>query len=139
MKRRTLLKNISLTGLGVWLFPKTASPALKEPYKQIAIYNGGFEERRYWVGLLDKIATPLLSNLSQGTLRKNMEMQVSPVFDNRDLGVGYLEAFSRLAAGMAPWLSLADDDRRKYHQVPLLFSLSRLWNAVAVWTFTKKP
>lgn len=65
-------------------------------------------DRTYWIALLDKIASPVLSNMSKGLLRKNMDMRVSPVWDNRDVGVGYLEALGRLAVGMAPWLALAE-------------------------------
>lgn len=65
-------------------------------------------DRAYWVSLMDKIASPVLANMSKGLLRKNMDMQVSPIWDNRDVGVGYLEALGRLAVGMAPWLALEE-------------------------------
>lgn len=67
-------------------------------------------DRAYWVALLDKIATPVLANMSKGELRKNMVMEFSPTWDGRDKQVGYMEAFGRLIAGMAPWLALPDDD-----------------------------
>ncbi|KKO90352.1 hypothetical protein AAW12_17080 [Sphingobacterium sp. Ag1] len=66
-------------------------------------------DRAYWVSVLHKMAAPILSNISKQQWRKNMPMEVSPTFDNRDPGVGYLEAFGRLLAGMAPWLALPDD------------------------------
>ena len=67
-------------------------------------------DREYWVALLDKIATPVLANMSKGLLTKNMVMEVGPTWDNRDKRVGYMEAFGRLIAGLAPFLALPDDD-----------------------------
>lgn len=111
MKRRTLLKSISWAGLVGWMAPQVAYPAQPHRPGPSAPYRlSGPDERAYWVALLDKIATPVLSNISQGLLRKNMVMEVSPIYDTRGTEVGYLEAFGRLVAGMAPWLALADDD-----------------------------
>lgn len=75
-------------------------------------YNNS-DDREYWTSLLARIATPILENISRQTLRKNMPMEVSPTFDKRDPGVGYLEAFGRLLAGMAPWLALPDDSTKE--------------------------
>lgn len=68
------------------------------------------DDRRYWVDLLDKIATPVLANMSRGLLVKNMRVRNSPTYDKRDRRVAYMEAFGRLIAGIAPFLALADDD-----------------------------
>ena len=67
------------------------------------------EDRAYWTGLAYKLAYPVLSNMAKGELRKNMEVEVSPTWDGRDIGVTYMECFGRLMAGIAPWLSLPDD------------------------------
>jgi hypothetical protein len=88
--------------------------------------SSGQETRAYWVDILSRMAEPILSNISKGEFRKNMPLEVSPTFDKRDRGVGYLEAFGRLLAGMAPWLALEDDDssegkiRRKFRDQALL-------------------
>jgi hypothetical protein len=71
--------------------------------------GGISDDRAYWASLLDKIATPVLGNMSRGELRRNMAMEFSPQWDDRDPRVGYMEAFGRLIAGMAPWLALPDD------------------------------
>ncbi len=68
------------------------------------------EDRSYWCNLIYKMASPVLSNMAEGNLRKNMEVEVSPTWDGRDIGVTYMETFGRLMAGLAPWLSLPDDD-----------------------------
>jgi len=48
--------------------------------------------------------------MSKGELKKNMPVEVSPTWDNRNNNVVYMEAFGRLMAGIAPWLNLPDDD-----------------------------
>lgn len=67
------------------------------------------DDRAYWTDLAYKISYPVLSNMSQGNLKKNMLVEVSPNWDGRDKGVTYMETFGRLMAGIAPWLSLPDD------------------------------
>lgn len=67
-------------------------------------------DRIYWCNLLYKLASPILSNMAEGRLQKNMQVEVSPSWDGRDKRVTYMEAFGRLMAGVAPWLSLPDDD-----------------------------
>ena len=67
-------------------------------------------DRAYWVDLAYKMAAPVLSNMAEGKLQANMQIEVSPSFDNRDKRVTYMEAFGRLMAGVAPWLSLPDDN-----------------------------
>ncbi|WP_288317134.1 DUF2264 domain-containing protein [uncultured Muribaculum sp.] len=68
------------------------------------------EDRAYWVDLLYKMAAPVLSNMAEGNLQKNMIVEVSPNWDGRNKGVTYMETFGRLMAGIAPWLSLPDDE-----------------------------
>lgn len=67
-------------------------------------------DRTYWADLLYKISEPVLSNMSKGELVKNMQVEVSPTWDGRRTRVTYMEAFGRLMAGLAPWLSLPDDN-----------------------------
>lgn len=106
MKRRSLLKGLSLAGL-VGIYKPSTLLARTEINNDTASINGS-RDRAYWVSLMDKIASPVLDNMSKGLLRKNMDMQVSPIWDNRDIGVGYLEALGRLAVGMGPWLALEE-------------------------------
>ena len=68
------------------------------------------EDRAYWVDLLYKMAAPVLSNMAEGNLQKNMIVEVSPNWDGRNKGVTYMETFGRLMAGISPWLSLPDDE-----------------------------
>ena len=67
-------------------------------------------EREYWCSLAYQMAQPVLENMAKGELQKNMQTEFSPSFDNRDRSVVYMETFGRLMAGIAPWLTLPDDD-----------------------------
>lgn len=67
-------------------------------------------DRELWAGILYQIAAPVLSNMSEGKLQENMLVELSPTWDGRDKRVTYMECFGRLMAGLAPWLSLPDDD-----------------------------
>ncbi|MDR0863857.1 MAG: DUF2264 domain-containing protein [Candidatus Symbiothrix sp.] len=67
-------------------------------------------DRAYWADLAYRIAAPVLSNMSKGELKKNMQVEVSPTWDGRSKDVTYMECFGRLMSGIAPWLSLPDDN-----------------------------
>ncbi|NDV79295.1 DUF2264 domain-containing protein [Dysgonomonas sp. 511] len=68
------------------------------------------DDRTYWTSLLYKMAAPVLSNMSKGELSKNMQLELSPTWDGRNKKVAYMECFGRLMSGLAPWLSLPDDN-----------------------------
>lgn len=81
--------------------------------------------RAYFVSTLTTIADPVLQNLSENKLKKEMPVERSPsAWDDRRQ-VTYLEAFGRTLSGMAPWLELGPDDteegqlREKYIQLAL--------------------
>lgn len=67
-------------------------------------------DREFWCNVLYQMATPVLSNMSEGKLHENMYVEWSPTIDERNRQVVYMECFGRLMAGLAPWLSLPDDD-----------------------------
>ena len=83
------------------LLPLQAAKKTKQPQQT---------EREYWCSLAYKMAQPVLENMARGELQKNMKTEFSPSFDNRDRRVVYMETFGRLMAGIAPWLTLHDDD-----------------------------
>lgn len=123
MNRRNLFKYSLFVGLWGVGSPKPTNLFAGEhnvPKKRAK------SDRAYWVAILSKMANPIMENISKQTWRKNMPMVVSPTFDSRDPGVGYLEAFGRLIAGMAPWLALPDDNteegilRKKFREQVLL-------------------
>ncbi len=67
-------------------------------------------DREYWCQQAYKMAQPVLENMAKGELQQNMLLEVSPNWDGRNKKVAYMECFGRLMAGIAPWLSLPDDD-----------------------------
>jgi hypothetical protein len=60
-------------------------------------------------GLLEKIASPVLSAMSRGELKKIFPLELSPTWDGRESGVAYLECFGRMISGLSPWLGLPED------------------------------
>lgn len=66
-------------------------------------------DRAYWCDLLYRLAEPVLKPMSEGRLQATMQVEVSLTWDGRNEKVIYMEAFGRLMAGLAPWLSLPDD------------------------------
>jgi len=111
MQRRNFLKWSSLLSFAGLVPAKNAIANTKD------IFTGnGFtkeNDREYWIGLLDKMATPVLSNMSGGELRKNMQVEYSVEWDGRNKDVAYMEAFGRLLAGIAPFLALPDEDTKE--------------------------
>ncbi len=73
----------------------------------------GLQDREYWCNLLYKIAYPVIHNLAQGTLKKNMQVEEAPGYSMQSRKVTYLEAVGRTMAGIAPWLSLEDDSSQE--------------------------
>ena len=67
-------------------------------------------DRAYWAAQAYQMARPVLENMAQGKLQQNMLTEFSPSFDNRNRKVVYMETFGRLMAGIAPWLTLPDDE-----------------------------
>lgn len=67
----------------------------------------GADDRAFWVETLTRIADPVLTNLSNNTLKKNMPYE-SLANDRSDFS--HLEAVGRLVCGIAPWLELGPDN-----------------------------
>jgi hypothetical protein len=66
-------------------------------------------ERAWMLGLLQKMAEPVLTAMARGELKKRFALELSPTWDGRSRDVAYLECFGRLMSGIAPWLALPDD------------------------------
>ncbi len=102
------MKRLSLIMLTCLLLSATAfSKTKKQPANPL---GDGPSDRAYWSELAYKMAAPVLENMARGTLQQNMKLELSPTWDNRDKKVAYMECFGRLMAGIAPWLTLPDDD-----------------------------
>jgi hypothetical protein len=65
----------------------------------------GTEDRAFWVETLVKLSDPVLTNLSNNTLKQNMPYES---LGDR-LEFSYLEAVGRLLCGISPWLESGPD------------------------------
>jgi hypothetical protein len=109
--RRDFLKTVAILGaVGTSVGAPEQSSAQPPPST-----GDGSDDRTYWVAVLEKLANPILVNLSHRVLKKTM-----PVESNGDAtdrrNYTHLEAFGRLLAGMAPWLvatGLSDSEAKK--------------------------
>ena len=45
-------------------------------------------DRELWVSALYQMAAPVLSNMSEGKLQENMQVELSPTWDGRDTSDG---------------------------------------------------
>ena len=66
------------------------------------------DDRAIWVGHMQKLADPVLNNLSAETHKARMPVEQAAGATRES--VTHLEALGRLIAGIAPWLELAPDD-----------------------------
>jgi hypothetical protein len=67
----------------------------------------GAADRAYTIAILTRIAAPVLEALSKGELKKRMPVHE---WEKHRAASTYYEAFARTLAGVAPWLSLGEDD-----------------------------
>jgi hypothetical protein len=81
----------------------------------LAISQSKNDDRKLWLGYLDKIARPVLSNLANEQLKEKMPVELSRKVDNKEgrLQASYLEAFGRTLSGIAPWLNLEGGSREE--------------------------
>jgi hypothetical protein len=107
MQRRNFLR--SFPALGFLFAPFSAKSLFTGDLTQKSKDGNKHTDREYWVALLDKIASPVLVNMSKGELKKNMPLAFGPTWDKRNPNVSYMEAFGRLLAGIAPFLALPED------------------------------
>ncbi|MFK4872530.1 DUF2264 domain-containing protein [Novosphingobium sp. ZW T3_23] len=110
LDRRAMLAG-AVAGTAAFSTSASAGRAVgKKPADQAGLHTGT-EDRAYMLGLLERMATPVLSRMAQGHLQQEWAPELSPSWDGRNPKVAYLEAFGRLIDGLAPWLALPDDGR----------------------------
>ncbi|WP_206197554.1 DUF2264 domain-containing protein [Terrimonas sp.] len=59
---------------------------------------------------LYRISQPVIHNLANGTLKANMPLEKGAGYYSKAEDISHLEAIGRTLAGLAPWLSLKDDN-----------------------------
>ena len=84
-------------------------------------------DRQYWCSLAYKMAQPVLENMANGELQKNMQTEFSPSFDNRNRKVLYMECFGRLMAGMPTVLYSPSITTAAMCSIRCIWRRSRRW------------
>src|SRR5262245_4342678 len=113
--RREFFKSVAAAGaLGAVGLPSVGSTAQTPTPAASAS-----DDRAYWWSVLQKLANPVLGNLSKRELKKNMPVEAANPADRRRFT--HLEAFGRLLAGMAPWLEASgltgDEAKARQRQI----------------------
>src|SRR4030095_9539094 len=91
-----------------------AMPGIKDRAQATRLSTGPADDRAFWLGVLRRLADPVLTNLANDTLKARMPVEQA-AGANRET-VTHLEALGRLIAGIAPWLELAADDTEEGRQ-----------------------
>lgn len=119
----TLLKRMLVAALCLVAAMQTVNAENKAEHQEC---------REIWTDVLYKMAEPVLRNMSESRLQADMHVELSPIWDGRNPKVAYMECFGRLMAGLAPWLSLPDDntDEGKRRQQLKEWALKSYANAV---------
>jgi hypothetical protein len=99
MDRRVFFKSL---GTGA------VASALATPARASQPAAAASTDRQFWIGVMRRLADPVLSNLANETLKARMPVEQA-AGANRD-SVTHLEALGRLIAGLAPWLQLPADE-----------------------------
>ncbi len=100
-----LLLSFSLSGCQQLREKKTTGPV------NTGVAPKGFQnqtDRQVWLEHLDKLAGPVLTNLANDELKKNMPVVLAVPAWEPEIRTksAYLEAFGRLMSGISPWLNL---------------------------------
>jgi len=112
--RRGFLKSVAALGVA----GLAGAPAAKSVAQTLSAVGDKTDDRGYWLGVMERIATPVLENLSRRELKKAMPVEAANPADRAQFA--HLEAFGRLLAGIAPWLAVQGLDesetkrRRKF-------------------------
>lgn len=111
-KLKFLIIALGLISFLVFLPKANAQKANKNKQDKVLISNGN-QDREYWYKLLYKMSYPVIHNLAEDSLKKNMPLEVGPKYGLKAEKVSYLEAVGRTMAGVAPWLALPDDNTKE--------------------------
>ena len=94
--RRNFLKQ-TLAATAALSLPASGQPDVSSAASQSS-------DREIWLGLVEKIADPVLKSLGRRQLKAEMPVECSPGQEQSRRECTYLEAMGRLLSGLAPWL-----------------------------------
>jgi len=123
--RRDFLKKAGAAGAAGAVWPAAGDAAGAQ---NAAAAPAG--DREQWIGVMRRLADPVLTNLANGTLKARMPTEQAPGADRRS--VTHLEALGRLTAGIAPWIELPPDGTAEGRLRAQYADLTRRAIAVAV-------
>ena len=88
-----------------------------------------WEDRIFWVSTLQKVAFPVLNNLARDSLKKNMPIEAVSAESHN---IAYLDAFTRVFNGIAPWLELGVDasEEGKIREKYIYLTLKAISNVI---------
>jgi hypothetical protein len=102
--RREFLKSAALLGIAGAAVPEAMAQSSIASSQRLGVQaSGAATGRAYWLDVMQRIARPVLENLSQRQLKQVMPVEATNPKDRRKYT--HLEAFGRLTAGIAPWLA----------------------------------
>jgi hypothetical protein len=112
--RREFIKSLSALGVASVISVPAANSMAE-------ITNNRAGDREYWLSVLEKIAAPVLANLSGRELKKTMPIEAANPAGRAPYT--HLEAFGRLLAGIAPWLAAQGLDESEGERQKKLIAL----------------
>ena len=114
--QRSIKCGLFLLLVTIMFFRGNSQKANQQAVANESTLTNGVQDRSYWTNTLYKIASPVVFNLAEGTLKKNMPVEKAPGYGLVAEKVTYLEAVGRTMAGIAPWLALPDDETAEGQQ-----------------------
>ena len=124
-RRRDFMKRMGALGAMAPFAGATAAFGSSARSSQDGSMAPSPELREEWVRIAVRLADPVLSALAEGTLRKNMPVELSATATAERREYAHLEAVGRLLAGIAPWLELGPDATPEGRQRARLAELAR--------------
>ena len=97
--RREFLKSAIALGVAGMV----GAPLAESAAQTVAAVGDASDDRGCWLGVMERIATPVLENLARRELKKRMPVEAANPAERARFT--HLEAFGRLLAGIAPWLA----------------------------------
>ena len=111
--RKAVVCFFSVSLFFMFLLPGKTEAQKTKKSKEAISNTPQVSDREYWTTLLFKISYPVVHALSVDSLKATMPLETGKDYYLKADKVSHLEAVGRTAIGIAPWLSLPDDDSKE--------------------------
>ena len=111
--RKAFVCIFSFSMILLFFLPAKTDAQKNRKAKELTSNTPQLSDREYWAALLFKISYPVVHALSVDSLKATMPLETSKDYYLKADKVSHLEAVGRTAIGLAPWLSLPDDDTKE--------------------------